>query len=458
MSRILIPFLSGGVVVAITLLAWASAAFAQDGPDDLPPHVIDVAPYPGEELPGDQPVTVTFDQPMDRASVEAAWEAGLSAPGEFTWASDDQSVRFIPQGGWPRATHISITIGTGAQAANGLALEEPYEFFVQTIGRLEVGTVIPAPGAEGVAADATITVSFNRPVVPLVTTGELDTLPVPLTLEPAVEGSGEWVNTSIYVFTPSKPLAGATTYTARIPAGLTDVTGAALEDDYTWEFSTLAPEVLRVWPSQGATEIELDEPVEITFSQPMDRASTEAAFRLTTRGEPVAGRFSWSEDGRMMTFTPNERLQQEATYSLELAPSARAASGETGLREGLTYSFRTIPFPHIESTYPRNGEREIRPGAGVEFTFSTPMDTDTFEGKVEILEPSGVEWEPVVYGDRTLYLDFATQPKTRYTIVFRAGAQDIYGNAIATDYTLSFTTGEIEPYSSEPPSTTEALP
>ena len=451
MSRIPIPFLSGGVMIALMLLAWASAARAQDDdPDDLPPHVIDVAPYPGEEVPGDQPVTVTFDQPMDRASVEAAWEADLSAPGEFTWAADDRSVRFIPQGGWPRATRIPIAIGTGARAANGLALEEPYEFFVQTVGRLEVGTVIPAPGAEGVAANATITVSFNRPVVPLVTTGDLDTLPNPLVLEPAVEGSGEWVNNSIYVFTPSKPLAGATTYTARISAGLTDVTGSVLEDDYTWEFSTLAPEVLRVWPSQGATGIKLDEPVRITFSQPMDRASTEAAFRLTTSGEPVAGSFTWSSDGSTMTFTPDAPLKQEATYSLELAPSARAASGEAGLREGLTYSFTTVPFPRIEATRPRNGERDVRPGGGVEFTFSTPMDTNTFEGKVEILEPSGVEWEPVVYGDRSLYLDFATQPKTRYTIVFRAGAQDIYGNAIATDYTLSFTTGEIEPRANLP--------
>src|SRR5690606_41698619 len=121
MSRIPIPFLSGGVMIAPMLLAGASAARAQAAdPDALPPHGMDVAPYPGEEVPGDQPVTVTFDQPMDRASVEAAWEADLSAPGEFTWAADDRSVRFIPQGGWPRATRIPIAIGTGARAANGL--------------------------------------------------------------------------------------------------------------------------------------------------------------------------------------------------------------------------------------------------------------------------------------------------------------------------------------------------
>ena len=450
MNRIVIPLLGIGALCGAALLAWTSAALAQPGPDDLPPHVIDVEPFPGEEVPPDQPVTVTFDQPMDRASVEAAWEVETSASGAFTWSADDRSVGFIPQGGWPRASRLAITLGTGARAANGLALEEAYAFFVQTIGRLEVGTVIPGPDATGVAADATITVAFNRPVVPLVATDQLAGLPDPLVIEPAVEGRGEWVNTSIYVFTPGKPLAGATTYTVRVPAGLTDVTGAALEEDYVWQFSTLAPEVLSVSPQQGASDVLLDMPVTVTFSQPMDRASTEAAFRLTTGGRPVTGRFAWSDDGRTLTFTPDERLQQEASYAIELAPSARAASGEAGLREGLTYSFRTVPYPRIESTTPANGERDVYPGGGVSFHFSTPMDTDTFEGKVEVLEPAGVEWQPVVHGDRDVYLDFATQPETAYTIVFRAGAQDIYGSAIPTDTTLSFKTGKIEPWARLP--------
>ncbi|MEL7674321.1 MAG: Ig-like domain-containing protein, partial [Chloroflexota bacterium] len=450
MNRTLISVLSGSALCVMALLAWASAARAQDGPADLPPHVIDVAPFPGEETPTGAAVTVTFDQPMDRASVEAAWDASSAAPGAFTWAADDRSVSYLPAGGWPRAARTPITIGTGAQAANGLALEEAYEFFVQTVGRLEVGAVIPAPDAQGVAADATITVSFNRPVVPLVATDQIAGLPDPLVIEPAVEGRGEWVNTSIYVFTPSKALAGGTTYTARVPAGLVDVTGAVLEDDYIWQFSTLAPEVLSVYPYQGATEITLDTPISIAFSQPMDRASAEAAFTLSTGGEPVAGRFTWSDDARSLIFTPDERLAQEATYSIGLASSARAASGEAGLREGLTYNFRTIPYPRIDSTSPANGQRDVYPGGGVSFHFSTPMNTDTFEGKVEILEPAGVEWEPVVNGDRDLYLDFATQPETSYTILFRAGAQDIYGNAIAADYTLSFRTGAIEPWASLP--------
>ena len=47
-------------------------------------------------------------------------------------------------------------------------------------------------------------------------------------------------------------------------------------------------------------------------------------------------------------------------------------------------------------------------------------------------------------------MDFATQPETQYTIRFKRGAEDVYGNAIETDYTFTFVTGRIEPWASLP--------
>jgi len=285
------------MVLFVTLLAAAGQTLAQDDPNRLPPHIIEIIPYPGEEVPVDQPVIIVFDQAMDQASVEATWEMTPTAQGTFSWA-DEQTLAFIPTGGWQRATRYTVSINTTARAANGLALEESYAFFVQTIGYLEVSTVIPADKAEGVAADATIAVSFNRPVVPLVSTGELDQLPHPLTFDPPIEGTGEWVNTSIYVFTPGKPLAGGTTYKVSIPAGLSDVLGATLDETFSWQFKTLPPEILNVSPSQNQTNVRLETPVTVQFSQPMDRPSTEEAFMLLHGGERVAGSFTWTDDSR----------------------------------------------------------------------------------------------------------------------------------------------------------------
>ena len=332
------------VALAATLLAVTTQSLAQEGTAPLPPQVIAVQPYPGEEVLADQPVTLVFDQAMDAASVEAAWQMEPAAPLEFTW-EDARTLHAIPAGGWQRATRYAVTLGTGAQSADGVALAEPHKFFVQTIGRLEVATVIPAEGAEGVAADATITVSFNRPVVPLVSTGELEGLPDPLQFEPVVEGQGEWINTSIYQFTPAKPLAGGTTYTVSIAAGLSDVLGATLDETFTWQFKTLAPEVLNVSPYYNQSEVRLEAPVVIELSQPMDRASTEAAFALLFSGERVAGKFTWSDDSRTLTFQPDAMLRLEANYLITLAPTARGISGEATLKEGLSYVFSTVPAP-----------------------------------------------------------------------------------------------------------------
>ncbi|MBN1201518.1 MAG: Ig-like domain-containing protein [Anaerolineae bacterium] len=432
------------VLLGIVMLLVAGSVLAQQSQDQLPPHVIDVWPYPGEEVPVDQPVTVTFDQAMDTASVESAWKMEPDAPGQFTWLDD--ALSFIPDGGWQRATRYEITIGTEATSAAGLALEEAYSFHVQTVGYLEVSAVIPAPDVEGVAADATITVSFNRPVVPLVSTEELGNLPRPLTFEPDIDGTGEWVNTSIYVFTPRQLLNGGTTYTISVPAGLTDVTGAVLAETYSWQFKTLAPEILNVSPYQGQENVRLETSVSVEFSQPMSLASTEEAFMLLYAGERVRGQIEWSNNDRTLTFKTETPLKIESVYTISVAPTARGASGEATLKEGITYTFSTVPYPGIEGTYPENGDRGIEPGGGVSIYFKSAMNTDTFKGKAEIVEPAGVEWEPVVQGSSSLYLNFATQPNTTYTITFKKGAEDVYGNAIETDYTFSFQTGEREPW------------
>ena len=70
----------------------------------------------------------------------------------------------------------------------------------------------PADGTAEVATDGVITVLFNRPAVPLAAIEDQDNLPHPLTFVPPVRGEGEWLNTSIYVFTPQEGFEPATTY------------------------------------------------------------------------------------------------------------------------------------------------------------------------------------------------------------------------------------------------------
>jgi hypothetical protein len=163
-------------------------------------------------------------------------------------------------------------------------------------------------------------------------------------------------NTSIYVFTPSKPLSGGTTYTASVPAGLQDAIGATLENTYSWKFKTLPPEILNVSPYQGQTLVPLESTVSVQFSQPMDKPSTEEAFMLQKRANVPGDHWSSVTSGRSSA----PRRSVESIYVISIAPTARSASANLGKRDQLQFS--TVP-PGISAAC-ENGVGMFRPAAG----------------------------------------------------------------------------------------------
>ncbi|MGD8997223.1 MAG: Ig-like domain-containing protein, partial [Anaerolineae bacterium] len=184
---------------------------------DAAPVVIQRTPEAGAELPPDGTIELIFDRAMDRSSVEAAFQVSPEVSGSVEWAND-RTLRFDPARDLKRDTQYRVTVGSGAKAVDGAPVADDFRFNFRTVGYLEVSQVIPAPEAQDVEAESTITVIFNRPVVPLTAVSDpaYGELPAPLILNPPLVGSGEWINTSIYAFTPDRAMAGGTTYTARI--------------------------------------------------------------------------------------------------------------------------------------------------------------------------------------------------------------------------------------------------
>ena len=193
------------VLVAIVLLSSGPLPIVVGAPPrqagEAPPGVFDTDPLAGEELPLDGAITLYFDQPMDMTTVQAAFSIAPDVAGDLE-AVDDSTLRFTPSDPLQRATEYTVTIATTAESAAGEPLADPFALKVRTVGFLEVSQVLPAPDATGIATDATLTVIFNRPVVPLVSVEDMADLPDPLTIDPPVDGHGEWLNTSIYLFHP----------------------------------------------------------------------------------------------------------------------------------------------------------------------------------------------------------------------------------------------------------------
>ncbi|MEM7030931.1 MAG: Ig-like domain-containing protein [Chloroflexota bacterium] len=421
--------------------------------DDQAPIVIQRSPRRGETLLPDGSIELFFDRPMnqdtvaDALTLQLAAETPVPVSGKITWLTE-QGLRFTPTDKLARDKTFDVILTQDALGLNDVPLREPYTFRFMSAGFLEVAQMIPAPASTDVEIDSTITVIFNRPVVPLTNLAQMEDFPQPLTFSPAVKGTGEWLNTSIYIFKPEEPLAGGTTYTAQVEAGLADISGAILADDVGWQFHTVPPQISWVSPSDNSTQVSVDTTVSVTFNQPIDLDSARDAFSLATRGilgTAVEGEFTVLEN--TLTFTPSQKLEFDQTYILEVKSGVTASAGGEGMTRAFTSRFTTVPLPEIISTSPQDGEQNAHPYTDFRITFNAPIDPDTVMANLEMtpaLSPTQVYTYFSTY-DNTFTLNFGPKPATDYTVVISDGIADPYGNTIPKGRTVDFRTDNLPP-------------
>ena len=446
------------------------------------PALVDRDPPRGQELQVDKPIVLTFDQAMDRASVEKAVQVintadGTTISGKFTWKNDATAALLPSTPGnaatWERATQYTISLKDTAKSARGLALARPQIFNISTIGFLDVAQTIPSGGAKDVAADARITVLFNRPVVPLTSIGQQADLPTPVKFTPTIEGQGEWLNTSIYLFRPSKPLASGVVYKGSVAAGLKDTTGALLQKEYSWSFSVAAPTIKALSPEDTTIDVNLRRPISITFSQKMDHASAEAAFKITP---DVPGTFRWSDDvvdttlvqrsgtsqnlavgtppqttpvsGEVMAFVPDQDYNRNTMYTVVIDAGAKALLGSSGTKSQRKFAFRSILMPAVASTSPTNGNNKADSGNGVTIRFTAPVLPETIVPNLTF-EPGITLTKVYSYydaNDKSFYLNLQLQPSTAYKLTIGGDIADQYGVKIGKNTVVQFTTAPLVPY------------
>jgi len=405
--------------------------------------VLERAPAPGEELGLTTPVLLVFDQAMDRPSTEGAFVIQPVVAGSFNWPNDT-TLAFAPTAPFGRGESYKVSVAGEAKSTAGLALKEPISFRFSTVGHLEVTQVQPAPDTTEAGTAALVTVMFNRPVVALTAISEQAGLPQPLTFIPPVTGEGQWLNTSIYTFRPAEGFDPATTYQARVAAGLEDTTGGVLAEDYLWYFTTAMPAVVWTAPADGELMVAATQAISITFNQPMDHASVEERFSLATEtGAAVQGDFRWSETE--MGFMPSAPLALETGYAATLEARARAAKGEGRIVEPYSWRFATVPYPRIVETYPSDGDLEADAYGGMEVLFASPMNIATIMPNTIIIpEPTEVYTYWNSYNN-SFFISFDIQPSTSYVFTFGKDIADLSGNTLGEEKVVNFTTRGLDP-------------
>ena len=418
-------------------------------PEPLPPVLAEVSPLDGSQLGLDEPMTFYFSQPMNRDSVEASL-FGLPS-GSHTW-SDDSTLTFTPNPSYKTNVDITVAILSSAKAANGLSLTAPITLTYYTSSLLRAINFLPEAASQDVDPKAAVAVTFNQPVVPLGADTDLSggqassgqSLPEAFSLEPAVNGHGEWLSTSTYVFYPEPALAGGETYTANLNTDLVSASGTPLDftgSSIAWSFETALPRLVSVEPSNDQ-KLALDAAIKLTFNQAMDPLSLENGFVFLGGGIPVAGEMAWNAEKTEVTFKPAKQLQRNSTYTLSITKDITAASG-TPLALEQQFEYVTYGDFGVQGSYPVGGETKAETGSVQVFFTTPPKDVDNLADYIS-LSPEVPDLS-VSVNDTTMNLSGFFLPESEYTLTVSPELVDVWNQPLGNKFELTFNTPAATP-------------
>ncbi|WP_236518970.1 Ig-like domain-containing protein [Sandaracinus amylolyticus] len=202
------------------------------------------------------------------------------------------------------------------------------------------------------------------------------------------------------------------------------------DDDASVPGDTVAPSVVSVTPSHGATGVAPDATLRVTFSEPMDPAAGTLEVRS---GETMLtlGARSWNEDGTELSIRTAMPMPSGATrFAVEA--DFEDLAGNT-LEEGGEVQFEVLDLvaPQIVSTTPAEGATVSVATAEIVFVLSEsvrgdlPTLTITGAGSPVLGTPAWSDAHTL----RVPVSGLAHEGEYRVTI---AGVRDIAGNALDT--------------------------
>ena len=215
-------------------------------------------------------IVVTFNQPMDRAALEAGVLVsanGAPVPGAFRWSAADTVATFVPAAQLAGGTRYTARVPAGLPGAAGGATREARTIAFRTFDPPRVEDTSPRDG-ELFADRFGIYVEYNNPMnlesfEGLVTVSGLtaEEFEVPL----LGESRGLRINA---------PLKPSTAYTVAIAAGGQDRDGQ-IAPAHTFRFTTGArrPQLSLSIPSSTSTYAASAEPILYYFATNMDSAT-----------------------------------------------------------------------------------------------------------------------------------------------------------------------------------------
>lgn len=292
--------------------------------DDQPLSVVSVTPASGTiGVSLTQPIAVTFSNQLASAfgiSVRKGIGSAGSTIGSSPALSTDKKTVTLT-GTWPDSSEITVNVSTSVTDVFG---RHPQQVITSTFHTIDtsgpkVASVVPVSGAIQVAANGTVTVTYDEP---LHATNDPAAI---VTLEKGaatIAGTATMPSNTTIVFTPSSPLLDNSIYTVKA-SGARDVSGNLQTQNFTSTFATtdtIAPVLTVSSPSHDSWGRNLRPQIQVNAVDPISGVNGATAT-LSLDGTSVTPQVS----GATFFYTPAADLA-EGTHSVNASVEDRAAN------------------------------------------------------------------------------------------------------------------------------------
>jgi len=282
-----------------------------------------------------------------------------------------------------------------------------------------------------------IEVTFNEPVV-------TDAAERAFEIDPRVAGTISWSGPTL-TFTPDEALPLETAFVVSIAAGVSDPAGNRMaEPSDPFSFETAGrPRVLGASPEDGATDVPLDAPIDLTFSSLMDTASVESAL---TFDPAFVHELRWA--GETLSIVPTNELEPDRRYEIRIAARASDVAGVELEREW-ELSFRTVTSALRPAVVvPADGTDGIALTTPIALLFDEPIDPDSVSSELLTVSPEipgSLDVTDPLDGTDAGVLRFTPSgpllANTTFSVTVAPGLRSADGDLLAVPTEWSFTTG-----------------
>jgi Bacterial Ig-like domain len=265
------------VAAALTSAIAAAACGGQ------PPEIVDYSPQRNSvDVSTAAPIRITFDHPVDKASVVSRLHLMPTTAGQVGWTSDRSLV--YEHATLRTSTTYQVIIESGYRDLHGNVYTLRHHWSFVTEGAPSLATSNPAPGDTGVDPSSYLTLDFSRAMDQQSLKSAIaitPSTPFDVRLDPSDPRRA--------IIAPSHLLDPKSTYKLQVTIAATDVDGNQLARDRAIDFETSGVRPLHDW---------------IAFTAATPDGSSSSLWIVNESGFPrkiFAGTsvksFSWSPDG-----------------------------------------------------------------------------------------------------------------------------------------------------------------